>query len=106
MNWLRKLFGRDSDAGLHEDVMQLPPEDKECLLNGRAIDIQYHPLSDPVRLTPTDEIVAKVHDIEVARATASMYITVDTVATFRFKDALGFENGIGAIFGKHDGRSL
>lgn len=100
IDWLKRVIGLDRD-GLGEDVMRLPPEDAECLVDGRAISIRYHPI-DPKRLMPHDEFRAYVHGEEVVRETVDMTMTVDTIGMFRVKDALGFSSAIGGIFGERN----
>ncbi len=100
IDWIKKLFGVSSDAGLHEDVMQLPPEDEECMLDGKAILTTQHPLRAPVYVRESDIFVARVHNEEIVRETIGEAGIIDTVVTFRVKDALGLESGIGAAFGK------
>jgi hypothetical protein len=99
-DWIKKFFGVSSDAGLHEDVMQLPPEDEECMLDGKAILTTQHPLRAPVYVRESDIFVARVHNEEIVRETIGEAGIIDTVVTFRVKDALGLESGIGAAFGK------
>lgn len=99
-DWIKKLFGVSSDAGLHEDVMQLPPEDEECMLDGKAIAVKYYPLRQPKHCVNQDVFVCRVAGEEIVRETIENNLTIDTVVTFRVKDALGLESGIGAAFGK------
>ena len=100
IDWIKKLFGVSSDAGLHEDVMQLPPEDEECMLDGKAIAVKYYPLQSPHHCLHGDVFVCSIYGKEIVRETIEKSLTIDTVVTFRVKDALGLESGIGAAFGK------
>ena len=100
IDWIKTLFGTRSDAGLGEDVMSIPPEDAKCMLNGKAFEIKYHPLKAPRHCVATDEIVCNIDGEEVARETIAQPMTIDTVATYRVKDALGFKHGVGAVFGE------
>lgn len=99
-DWIKKFFGVSSDAGMYEDVMQLPPEDEMCLIDGKPIAITLHPLRNPVHTRPDDILTCRVHNEEVVREKINETCTIDTVVTFRVKDALGLEHGIGAVFGK------
>ena len=99
-DWIKKLFGVGSDAGLHEDVMQLPSEDEECMLDGKAILIKHHPLRQPYHCLNQDVFICRVDGEEIVRETVEKSLVIDTVVTFRVKDALGLEYGIGAAFGK------
>ena len=99
-DWIKKLFGVSSDAGLHENVMQLPPEDEECMLDGKAILIKHYPLRNPHHCLNGDVFVCSIHGSEIVREKIDKSTVIDTVVTFRVKDALGLESGIGAAFGK------
>ena len=100
IDWIKKLFGVSSDAGLHEDVMQLPPEDEECMLDGKAIAVKYYPLQSPHHCLKEDVFVCRIYGEEIVREKIDKSTVIDTVVTFRVKDALGLESGIGAAFGK------
>jgi hypothetical protein len=100
IDWIKKLFGVSSDAGLHENVMQLPPEDEECMLDGKAILIKHYPLRNPHHCLNGDVFVCSIHGSEIVREKIDKSTVIDTVVTFRVKDALGLESGIGAAFGK------
>ena len=100
IDWIKKLFGVSSDAGLHEDVVQRSPEDEECMLDGKAIAVKYYPLWNPRHCLDGDVLVCHVDGEEIARETVEKSLVIDTVVTFRVKDALGLESGIGAAFGK------
>jgi hypothetical protein len=99
-DWIKKLFGVSSDAGLHEDVMQLPHEDEVCMLDGKAIAVKYYPLRQPHHCLNEDVFVCSIYGEEIVREKIDKSTVIDTVVTFRVKDALGLESGIGAAFGK------
>ena len=98
-NWL----GLSPDAGMHEDVMQLPPEDASCLIDGKAVSITYHPLRVPVNGRAADTLRVTVCGERVVDAPFTESMRVDTVGIFRVHDALGFASAIGAVMGERNG---
>jgi hypothetical protein len=75
----------------------------EEMINGRAFSYRLYPLERPVFLNPTDTLTATVtdeHGEQQFSENAALACEIDTVAMFRFKDALGMVEGIGGAFGK------
>ncbi len=91
--WLKNLFKKQERI-----IHQMPPEP-----NGEAFSYKTHTLAHKRHLCPGDQLHATIHDehgTETVVSEITDTVEVDTVAMFRFKDALGMEHGIGAAFGK------
>lgn len=90
-----------------ESVVVEEPKTGE-LLNGKAFDIRYFSLGETIRLHPEDSLrltytprpAEPKENAFVVKEQTGLYIDVTHAAIFRFKDALGFKNAIGAVFGE------
>ena len=106
-NWL----GLDPDAGLHEDVMRLTPEDAECMIDGKAISIKCYPLARPVSVEAADVVRCTIHNETVVEAPLKTVVDVpvdeplrvNTVGVFRTRDVLGFNSALGIVIGERNG---
>ena len=104
---IRNWLGICPDAGLSEDVMHLPTEDAECMIDGKAVSINYYPLANPVEARADDKMRCSVNrsngETEMIEADINMAMRVDTIGVFRVQDALGFRSAIGGVFGERNG---
>lgn len=74
------------------------------LVDGRAFAIKHYPMSFPVTVIPNDTLTASISEngekIAEFVEPINMNMTINTCSVFRFNDALGYKNAIGAIFGE------
>jgi hypothetical protein len=101
MNWFDKFRRRFFAEVEATPVAEPAPEE---LVDGKAFTIKHYSTMCTHYLVPNDVLRATISEdgevLEQVEETINRSMTVDTISTLRFNDALGYKHAIGVLFGE------